>query len=310
MSSKATLRTSVRLVIPPETPGLMALDLLVSVAELGSLGQAANRHGVSQPAVSMRMTQLERQLGITLLERSPMGTRLTPAGESVVGWCNQVLGATHTMMAAVTALRAHAGGHLRVAASLTVSDHLMPGWLVALRHDMPGVTVALEVTNSTNVVDLVRRSVADLGFVEGPVGDSRGLGTRRVGGDHLVVVVAPSHRWARRRRPLRGSELAAAELIVREPTSGTRQVLEEALAEWGGVQTHLELGSTSAILGAARRGEGPAVLSSLAVADDAAARRLVLVDTEDVALGRSFLAVWLRSATLPSPARLLLARAG
>ncbi|MDQ2725963.1 MAG: LysR family transcriptional regulator, partial [Actinomycetota bacterium] len=99
--------------IPPETPGLMALDLLVSVAELGSLGQAANRHGVSQPAVSMRMTQLERQLGITLLERSPMGTRLTPAGESVVGWCNQVLDATHTMMAAVTALRAHAGGHLR-----------------------------------------------------------------------------------------------------------------------------------------------------------------------------------------------------
>ncbi|MDQ2727822.1 MAG: LysR family transcriptional regulator [Actinomycetota bacterium] len=296
--------------IPPETPALMALDLLVSVAELGSLGKAANRHGVSQPAVSMRMTQLERQLGISLLERSPTGTRLTPAGESVVGWCNQVLGATHTMMAAVTALRAHAGGHLRVAASLTVSDHLMPGWLVALRHDLPDVTVALEVTNSTNVVDLVRRGAADLGFVEGPVGDGRGLDTRRVGRDRLVVVVAPEHPWARRRRPLGGSELAAAELVVREPTSGTRQVLEGALAEWGGVRTHLELGSTAAILGAARRGEGPAVLSSLAVADDTAARRLVVVETEGVELGRSFVAVWLRSVSLPAPARHLLARAG
>ncbi len=186
----------------------------------------------------------------------------------------------------------------------------MPGWLVALRRDMPDVTVALEVTNSTNVVDLVRRSAADLGFVEGPVGDGRGLDTRQVGGDHLVVVVAPGHRWARRLRPLGGSELAAAELIVREPASGTRQVLEEALAGWGGVRTHLELGSTAAILGAARRGEGPAVLSSLAVADDAAARRLVVVETEDVELGRSFLAVWLRSASLPAPARRLLARAG
>lgn len=296
--------------IPAETPGLTALDLLVSVAELGSLGQAAHRHGVSQPAVSMRMTQLERQLGIALLERSPRGTRLTPAGESVVGWCNQVLGATHTMMAAVTALRAHAGGRLRVAASLTVSDHLMPGLLVGLRRDMPEVTVALEVTNSTNVVDLVRRGAADLGFVEGPVGDARGLDTRRVGGDRLVVIVAPEHRWARRRRPLTGSELAGTELIVREPASGTRQVLEDALAPWGGVRTHLELGSTAAILGAARRGEGPAVLSSLAVADDVAAGRLVVVETGDVDLGRSFQAVWLRSASLPAPARRLLARTG
>ncbi|MDQ6838542.1 MAG: LysR family transcriptional regulator [Actinomycetota bacterium] len=296
--------------ISPETPSLMALDLLVSVAELGSLGQAAQRHGVSQPAVSMRMTQLERQLGVILLDRGPTGTRLTPEGESVVGWCNQVLGATHTMMAAVTALRAHTGGHLRVAASLTVSDHLMPAWLVALRHQAPDITVALEVTNSTNVVDQVRRGGADLGFIEGPAGDVAGLDTRRVGGDSLVVVVAPEHPWARRRRPLTGSELAATELIVREPTSGTRQVLEGALAGWGGVRTHLELGSTAAILGAARRGEGPAVLSSLAVTDDAEARRLVVVETVDVDLSRSFQAVWLRSVSLPAPARRLLAGAG
>ena len=69
--------------LPPSTPDLTALDLLDSIAELGSLGQAAGRHGMSQPAVSMRMSQLERRLGIGLLQRSPAGTSLTPAGERV-----------------------------------------------------------------------------------------------------------------------------------------------------------------------------------------------------------------------------------
>src|SRR5215469_9323588 len=60
-------------VLPSATPNLVALDLLESIAELGSLGQAATRHGMSQPAVSMRMSQLERSLGVSLLRRSPAG---------------------------------------------------------------------------------------------------------------------------------------------------------------------------------------------------------------------------------------------
>src|SRR5215470_16603155 len=63
------------MVLPPSTPDLIALDLLDSIAELGSLGRAASRHRMSQPAVSMRMTQLERRLGLTLLQRSPTGAR-------------------------------------------------------------------------------------------------------------------------------------------------------------------------------------------------------------------------------------------
>lgn len=78
--------------LPPSTPDLIALDLFDSIAELGSLGQAAGRHGMSQPAVSMRMSQLERTLGVTLLQRSPAGTKLTPAGEQVAALSRHVLG--------------------------------------------------------------------------------------------------------------------------------------------------------------------------------------------------------------------------
>ena len=77
--------------LPPSTPDLIALDLLDSIAELGSLGQAASRHRMSQPTVSMRMTQLERRLGVSLLERTPAGTRLTPAGARVAALSRRVL---------------------------------------------------------------------------------------------------------------------------------------------------------------------------------------------------------------------------
>jgi DNA-binding transcriptional LysR family regulator len=107
-----------------------------------------------------------------------------------------------------------------------------------------------------------------------------------------VVVVDPAHPWARRESAVSGAELASADLIVREPGSGTREVLDQALSSWGGAHSWLELGSTASILAAARRGEGPAVLSALAVAEDVDLGRLVPVRTEGLDLTRSLRAVW------------------
>jgi DNA-binding transcriptional LysR family regulator len=128
-----------------------------------------------------------------------------------------------------------------------------------------------------------------------------------VRGDRLILVVHPRHPWARRRQPVGGAELAAADLIVREAGSGTREVLEDALRSWGGLRSRLELGSISAILAAVRRGEGPTVVSALAAADDLAAGQLVAVQTEGVDLTRSLRAVWLAGWPLTPLARRLLA---
>jgi len=293
-------------VLPPSTPDLIALDLLDSIAELGSLGRAASRHRMSQPAVSMRMTQLERRLGVTLLQRGPAGARLTPAGERVVSLSRRVLSETQELMAGVDALVAEARSHLRVAASLTVAEYLLPSWLATLHRKAPDAILAVEVTNSARVVMRVREHHADLGFVEGAQPRLSGMKTMVVRTDHLVLVVEPSHPWARRRSPVTGAELAAAELIVREPGSGTRQVLEDTLRAFGGLRSHLELGSTAAILAAARRGEGPAVLSDLAVADDLDTGRLVAVPTEGIRLARSLRAVWPSGRPLPTLAADLL----
>jgi DNA-binding transcriptional LysR family regulator len=294
-------------VLPSPAPDLIELDLLDSVAELGSLGRAAARHGMSQPAVSMRMSQLERRLGIRLLCRDASGTRLTPAGERVVALARRVLGETAALLAEVGSLAAAERSRLRVAASLTIAEHLLPGWLAELHREAAEVTVLMEMANSATVLSRVRDHSADVGFVEGHSARPAGMDSVVLRGDRLLVVVWPGHPWARRGRPVTGPELAAAELIVREEGSGTREILRDALAPWGMFRWRLELASTSAILAAVRRGEGPAVVSALAVAEDLGSGRLAAVETEGIDLSRSLRAVWLAGRPLPALAGRLIA---
>ena len=269
--------------LPPSTPDLLALDLLDSVAELGSFGQAAVRHRMSQPAVSMRMRHLERRLGVTLLLRTPSGTRLTPAGDRVVALSRRVLGEARALMDAVDALVTEERSRLNIAASLTVAEHLLPGWLAALHRESPEVILSVEVTNSATVLGRVRGGDVDVGFVEGHERELPDMETAVVRSDRLLVVVHPGHPWAARRSPVPGAELAGTEFVVRELGSGTREVLEDALRPWGGLRSRLELGSISSILAA--------------------------VQTAGVDLSRSLRVVWRADWPLPSLARRLLTAA-
>jgi DNA-binding transcriptional LysR family regulator len=288
-------------------PDLDLLRLLAAVAETGSLGRAAANRGISQPAASQRMRTLERRLGLTLLDRSPTGSRLTPAGASVVDWARPLLLAADELSRAVSALRDRRARRLRVAASLTVADHLVPQWLVRLHAAHPDSSVALQVTNSERVASAVLDRQADIGFVEGVAGPA-GLRSRVVGGDELVLTVAPGHPWARRRSPITPAELAEVPLVVREPGSGTREAVEHALATAGlRLRPGLELGSLTSIRAAVAAGEGPALLSSLAVADDLAVGRLRTVATSGLQLRRRFRAVWRADAEPASIAVALLA---
>jgi DNA-binding transcriptional LysR family regulator len=178
--------------LPARVSDLMPFDLLLSVARLGSLGLAAAEHGISQPAASTRIRRLERQLGVPLIERSPRGSHLTPDGELVAGWAQAAVDAAAALDAGVTSLRAHSDAVLRVAASMTVAEYLLPGWLTALRSRDPRTAVALTAGNSAEVASAVLGDGADIGFVEGP-DLPPGLESRQVGTDRLTVVVPPGH---------------------------------------------------------------------------------------------------------------------
>ncbi|GGT17182.1 LysR family transcriptional regulator [Streptomyces chromofuscus] len=284
-------------------PDLGALELLLAVARLGSLGAAAREVGVTQPAASSRIRSMERQLGVALVDRSPRGSRLTDTGVLVTDWARRVVEAAEAFDAGAQALRDRRDSRLRVAASMTIAEYLLPGWLLALRAARPDTAVSLLAGNSAAVADRLLSDEADLGFVEGLTVPT-GLDSVVVGHDHLVVVTAPGHPWARRRRPLSADELAATPLVLREKGSGTRQVLDAALG--GLARPLIELSSTTAVKASAVGGAGPAVLSELAVGEELATRRLVGVPVEGAGLRRDLRAVWRTGHRPVGPARELL----
>ncbi len=297
-------------------PELAALQMLSAVARTGSLRLAAAELGVTQQALSQRVRAMEARVGVTLLTRGPRGSQLTPDGRLIEQWASRVLDAAAELDAGITALRTDHAVHLRVAASLTVAEHLLPRWMVALRDQQrlarrPPTSVELEATNSVAVADLVRNGCADLGFVEGPH-PPRGLRSHAVARDELLLVVASDHPWTRRRSPVTAAELAATALVTREPGSGTRQALavalEAAVPGVEQVEPILELTGTASVKSAIIAGAGPGALSSLAVADDITLGRLRALRVSGVDLVRELRAVWTGGAQPPAgPARDLVA---
>lgn len=132
-------------------PDLGALELLLAVARHGSLGRAARDVGVTQPAASSRIRSMERQLGVALLDRSPRGSRLTDAGALVTDWARRIIEAAEAFDAGAQALRDRRDSRLRVAASMTIAEYLLPGWLIALRAERPDTAVSLLAGNSAAV---------------------------------------------------------------------------------------------------------------------------------------------------------------
>jgi DNA-binding transcriptional LysR family regulator len=287
-------------------PDLESLHLLVTVAETGSLGAAARALGVSQPAASLRLKGLEQDLGVQLVTRSPAGSSLTALGTIVVDWAGPLVRDARDFRRRVAELTEREPVTLRVAASLTIIDHLLPDWLSALHAVAPQVSLTLDPLNSERVAEAVRAGTVDLGFVEGTSAPS-GLRSRVVGDDALVVVVSPRHPLARAGGPVSAERLAGTALVLRERGSGTREVLEAALAAHGLTATSsLQIGSTTAIKAALADGERGAVLSARSVRDEIAAGTLVEIPTPDLDLRRRFRALW-RSGSLPTgPALTLL----
>ena len=291
-------------------PDLAALEVLLAVARTGSLNSAAREAGVSQQAVSARIRAIEAQTGVALVHRTPRGSSLTADGAVIAEWGARLLDVAAGLDAGIAALRQDRRSRLRVSASLTIAEQLLPAWLAsfwtAAQQAGPAPEIVLTAANTEAVITHVTEGSADIGFTEGPRPPA-GLRSRVIGHDRLALVVAPGHPWARRRRGVGAAELAATQLASREGGSGTRDTLTAALAAALGpgaaqAPAALSLSTTAAVRAAVMAAAAPAVISELAVTDDLTAGRLVRVETPGLDLHRVLRAVWDGPRTPPAGA--------
>ncbi len=265
------------------------LAAFVTAVESGTVQGAADALALTQSAATKRVQALERRLGLALLERGARGVTPTAAGRVLYPLAREALAALERAEAAVRAPGA-AAALLRIHASRTIGETLLPEWLAAFRAVAPATLVSVAITNSEEVLRAVREGACEIGFVEGPPEGARGLDEIVVAHDEIRAVVAAGHPWARR-GAVSLAALAREPFLAREPGSGTRAVAVSTLAA-AGVRLHPSLEVSSAEgLKRAVLGGGFTLLSERVVATEIAAGTLAAVPVAGVELRRSLRAV-------------------
>ena len=277
------------------------LRVFAAVAGERGFTRAAVVLRLSQPAVSKAVQELERHVGVPLLERAGRASRLTAAGEMLAIRARELFAVEASAEEELRALRGLERGTLRVGASTTIATYLLPPILARFRDAHPGVAVEVVSANTRAIARRLLERRLDVALVEGPVTHPR-LVAVAWRDDELVLIAHPDHRLAKRHH-IRVTDLATERLIVREAGSGTREVAERALAKHGvTVPDALQLGSTEGVKQAVAAGLGVAIVSKAAAADQIALGRIVVVRLLGVALVRTLTELHLVDRTASAPA--------
>ncbi|SEM31134.1 DNA-binding transcriptional regulator, LysR family [Luteibacter sp. UNCMF331Sha3.1] len=260
------------------------LEVFVAVATAGSVRAASERLFLSQPAASMALAELERQIGAPVFARERGRLRLNDRGRELLPLARELL-ERH----AEFGRRAQGGateltGDIGVGASNTVGNYRVGELLGAFAASHPGVSLRLGVANTARIAQGVLDHDYDVGCVEGPV-THPSLEVRPWREDRLVVCARPDHPLASKKR-LRRDDFAGERWVLRERGSATRALSERALAELPEGTTVLELDQSEAIKQAVIAGLGIACLPEVAVGDAVTAGRLTVLPTPFLDLKR------------------------
>lgn len=281
---------------------LRQLAALVAIADTGTFSAAAEVLHTVQSNVSTHVARLERELGVTLVDRA--GGRLTEEGEAVVARARRVAAELEALQADVASLRDEVSGPARMGVIGTTARWLVPELLSAMEQSHPRVSVSVLEGNNSTLVPALTSSSIDLAVVNAPVDDPE-LVLEPLYEEELVLVVPPDHPLAERDE-IRMAELEGHELLLGPQGTAFRSDLERAAGAAGiTLRPKVELDGLRLIASLAFEGFGAAVLPSAAIPrwlqGSTAFRRLPIVDA-----GTRLVSVARRRRGLPSaPVRAL-----
>ncbi|WP_207005145.1 LysR family transcriptional regulator [Trinickia mobilis] len=266
------------------------------VARAGSVSAGAERLHVSQPAVTREIRDLEERLGMSLFDRLPRGVALTEAGTILFDYADRIFTLANAAESQLKELAGLGAGHMKIGASGTLGVYLVPDMIAGFNASHPRVAIDLTVTNTERVEAGLRDLTFTLGFIEGPFDDTI-LHARCIGSDEIAVVAAAGHPRAGSR--LMARELVGQAVIMREPGSGTRAIVEEAYVRIGlSIEPLMSVSDTEAIKRMLLAQHALAYVSVLSVKDELRRGELTIIDVEDLSIKRPLYMVWVKGRSL------------
>ena len=278
------------------------LRLFAAVVNHGGFTKAAESLRLSQPAISKSLNELERQLNLTLIDRSGRSLRLTDAGRTLYARARELFGVEWIAEQELREIRGLKRGVLRIGASTTIATYMLPPFLGRFHLRHPGIRIRASSANTRTVLRMLLESRVDVALVEGPVSHAQ-VEVKPWREDELVVICHPRHELLSH-DDIDVAMLVREQFIVREPGSGTRDVSARALALHGARLTNtMRVGGTEAIKQAVAAGLGLAIVSRAAAADQLALGKIAVLSVNGLAIRRTLAQIKLRGRATTAAAR-------
>ena len=255
------------------------LRILRAIVSEGSFKKAADSLYVTQPAVSLQIQNLEKQLEICLFDRGGRKAQLTEAGKVLINYCDSILNQCQEACRAIEDLQQLKGGSLVIGASQTTGTYLMPRMLGLFRQKYPEVKVELHVHSTRRTGWSVANGQIDLAVIGGelPTELNELLDVIPYATDELALVLPPKHPFAKLPE-LNKEDLYRLDFVSLDSQSTTRKVLDQLLASAGldvqRLRIEMELNSLEAIKNAVQSGLGAALLPVVSIEREIAAKTL------------------------------------
>ena len=263
------------------------LKLFVTVVEYKNFSRAAEELYMSQPSVSLQIRNLENELGSKLMNRSSKHLELTQSGEIFYEYAKQMLLLYDKAKQEIDQLTNIVTGSLKVGASYTLGEYILPFVLAEFAVQFPTVDIEVSIDNTEEITQAVRANHLDIALVEGEVSHSD-IDVRPLMEDEIILVVPNQHPLAK--LPIvTADHLQDQVWILRESGSGTRSFCDKLISDWGiKVKKTYIFGSSQAVKQAVVAGLGIALVSRWIVRKELDAKELTTVAIKGKRLSRSF----------------------
>jgi len=266
------------------------LKVFHTVAKRLNFTKAADELCITQPAVSKHIQEIENYFQLKLFDRNGTKIKLTVGGEILLQYTNQIFTLYSNLEFELNTLNERHNGKLRIGASTTIAQYVLPPLLADFHKKFADITVTLMINNTEQIEQALQNKDIDFGIIEGQSKNTSFKYTEFIKDE--IVLVANIHHPSAKKEMIQLDELLKTPLLIREPGSGTLEVIAHALKPYdikiSQLNTEMQLGSTESIKSYLLHSDCMAFLSIHSILKELKNKEVTIIDVNGLTIDRIF----------------------